>query len=123
MPQVARSEREWPPLTEAQIQEWVTAIKPYPRVIIMVLFEPDVEAVEFYRSLKSVGKKLGGEVYHGDGGAEPGVSEIHVKSTLEHQGTAKMIVQLLNRMNYPAKFSVEAGTGGAVFMTIPEKTK
>lgn len=117
------SEREWPPLTEAQIQEWVAALKPNPTAMIMVLFEPDVEAIEFFRSIKTVGKRLKWEIYHAGGSAENGASEIEVRSTLQFQPTGQVIAQLLNKMNYPAKFTSEAGNGGPVTITIPDKTK
>jgi amino acid transporter len=122
-PTPAHNEREWPPLTEAQIQEWVAALKPnHPPEMVLVLFESDVEANEFFRSVKTVGKRLKWEIYHSGGTAENGASEIQVRSSLVHQPSAQIIAQLLNRMNYPAKVTSEAGNGGVITITIPDKT-
>jgi hypothetical protein len=123
-PRTPRSEsaREWPPLTNAQIQEWVDALKSRPKAVILILFDPEVEAIEFYRSLKTVGKSLGWDVGHGTGWDDRAVSGMKVTATVDYQGTAEMIVQLLNRMNYPARFALEDGKEGAIIVTIPERT-
>jgi hypothetical protein len=118
-----RSEREWPALTDTQIQEWVETLKSYPNSTVAVLFNPEVEAIEFYRSVKNVGKRLGWEFYPGHGGPEEETLEIQVAATVDHQPTAQIITRLLNQMNYPAKFVPEEGKEGAIVLGIPEKSR
>jgi len=49
----------WPPLTDAQIAQWIVALKSFgPKRVSVQWFASDTDARGFYKSLKKVGKDL-----------------------------------------------------------------
>jgi hypothetical protein len=112
------NEREWPPLTDAQVTEWVNTLRPFQIKSLSVFWSHEVEAAQLYRSLKSIGKQLGAEVLTGLGGTDG--PEIEVIAA-DGDATGPAIVELFHKLKYPVKLEHENRKPGQVAILIPEK--
>jgi hypothetical protein len=53
---------KWPPLTEVQITEWATTLKPYNVKSIRVIWWPQTQAKQLFKSFQKVGVQIGCKV-------------------------------------------------------------
>jgi hypothetical protein len=97
--------REWPPLSEKQIEEWAAVLGPIrgDLQVISVHWSQDVEAKKLFRSLQAVGKLIGVSVQNW-GGLTDG-EKIYIDDV--HSGVGQAIADLFTKAGYP----VELGKG------------
>lgn len=72
-------EREWPPLTDFQIAEWVRVLGPLHPKSIRIFWGQEVEARRLFRSIQDVGKQINCEVTANGGYADKPEITVHTR--------------------------------------------
>jgi hypothetical protein len=81
-------EREWPPLTDFQVAEWVKVLGPLHPKTIRVIWGQEVEARRLFRSIQDVGKQIKCEVTANGGYADKPQITIHTRRKSNPVGPA-----------------------------------
>src|SRR5690606_21071811 len=117
----ARLANAWPPLSEAQITTWAKALEAHGIKSFTVYWDQSVDAVEFYRSLRKVGEKVGFQVLPGSGSIESPM--IYVGTTPKHPAGPALLKLLAEYApKYPLKLEPHPqGKEGSIDFFIGEK--